>query len=384
MQKYFSHKIRKMRQLFCILFSVGIILTGCNSQSLTSNSLADTKATAETVALFAKMKQMSQKGIMIGHQDDLAYGIGWVAPNGKSDVYKVCSDYPAVFGWDLGHLEMGSDYNLDSVPFADILQYSTEMSLQNGIISYSWHLNNPLTGGDSWDIKTPGVVASILPNGINNTKYNLWLDQLALFFTKLKDKQGKAIPILFRPFHEHTGSWFWWGKDHCTPEEFKKLWIYTFDYLTKTKDLHNLIFVFSTAGDFQNTNEYSERYPGDNYVDIIGFDYYQSPKQSNEEFRKTLTERIKILKEYASISKKPVALTESGYETIPDSVWWTQSFYPVVNESGLLYALFWRNAFNRPNHFYMPYPGQISENDFKKFYSLPGTLFLKDLNTKNN
>ncbi len=380
MQLDFNTKSHIMRHLFFMLFSASLLLISCNGKSLPGNSLADPKATEETKALYNKMKLMSEKGIMIGHQDDLAYGIGWIAPNGKSDVYKVCSDYPAVFGWDLGHLEMGLDHNLDSVPFADILKYSTEMSAKSGIITYSWHLNNPITGGDSWDVKTPGVVASILPNGINNAKYNIWLDQLASFFSKLKDNQGKAIPVLFRPFHEHTGSWFWWGKDHCTPEEYKNLWVYTFDYLTKTKNLHNLIFVFSTAGDFQDAEQYSERYPGDNYVDIIGFDYYQGPKQSNEEFRKTISERIKTLQEYATISKKPAALTEIGYETIPDSVWWTQSFYPVVKESGLLYALFWRNAFNRPNHFYMPYPGQISEQDFKKFYSLPSTLFLSDLN----
>ena len=63
------------------------------------------------------LQSTSQKGIMIGHQDDLAYGIGWKYPNGKSDVYKVLGYYPVVFGWDLGGLENVSAYNLDSVPF---------------------------------------------------------------------------------------------------------------------------------------------------------------------------------------------------------------------------------------------------------------------------
>ena len=102
----------------------------------------------------------------------------------------------------------------------------------------------------------------------NHKKYVSWLDKAAIFFLSLKDKNGKNIPILFRPFHELTGGWFWWGKGNCTPEEFKTAWKFTFDYLQK-KGVHNLIYVYNTA-DFKSKEEFLEYYPGSDYADAIG------------------------------------------------------------------------------------------------------------------
>jgi mannan endo-1,4-beta-mannosidase len=368
-----------MKILNGLLISVFLIVTACKGQENTSVRMADTKASASTAKLLANMKALSAKGIMIGHQDDLAYGIGWKAPNGQSDVYKVCSDYPAVFGWDLGHIEKGSAVNLDSVPFADMAKYATEVHAMGGINTFSWHLDNPLTGGSSWDVTKNGVVKSILPGGVNHEEFNLWLDKVAVFFEGLKDKNGEAIPIIFRPFHEHTGNWFWWGRAHCTTEEYKQIWIYTVKYLTKTRKLHNLIFAYSPAGSFKNLDEYSERYPGHEYVDITGFDIYQDAGESNNKFAGILKEKLTMLTEFAKAHEKLPAITEIGFEQIPEAKWWTGVIYPVIKDFGVSYALFWRNAANRPNHYYMPYPGQKSEKDFMDFYNLPGTLFMKDI-----
>jgi len=368
-----------MRIVNYFLVSVFLIVTACKGQENTSVRMADTRATASTVKLLANMKAITAKGIMIGHQDDLAYGIGWKAPNGQSDVYKVCSDYPAVFGWDLGQIEKGSAVNLDSVPFADMVKYATEVYAMGGINTFSWHLDNPLTGGSAWDVTQNGVVKSILPGGANNAVFMHWLDNIAAFFSGLKDKKGEAIPVIFRPFHEHTGDWFWWGRAHCTSEEYKQMWIYTIKYLTETKNLHNLIFAYSPAGSFKDLEEYSERYPGNDYVDIAGFDIYQDAGESNNKFAGTLREKLTLLTEFAKSHDKLAAITEIGFEQIPEAKWWTGVIYPVIKDFEVSYALFWRNAANRPNHYYMPYPGQVSEDDFKTFYALPGTLFLKDI-----
>ena len=362
--------------LFLILF---LTVTACNSQVNPKVSNADSKATVLTVKLLANMKALSSKGIMIGHQDDMAYGVGWKAPNGKSDVYKVCSDYPAVFGWDLGQIEKGSAVNLDSVPFSDMAKYAVEINAMGGISTFSWHLDNPLTGGSAWDVTRNGVVKSILPGNANNAEFNHWLDNVAAFFSGLKDKNGEAIPVIFRPFHEHTGDWFWWGKAHCTSDEYKQMWVYTVKYLTETKNLHNLIFAYSPAASFKDLNEYSERYPGNEYVDIAGFDIYQDAGQANSIFAGILREKLTMLNEFAKAHNKLAAITEIGFEQIPEAKWWTGVIYPVMKDFQVSYALFWRNAANRPNHYYMPYPGQKSENDFRDFYSLQGTLFLKDI-----
>ena len=369
--------MKSLSSLFALIF---LTVTACKSQVNLKVTMADPKATTSTVKLLANMKALSPKGIMIGHQDDLAYGVGWKSPNGKSDVYKVCLDYPAVFGWDLGHIEKGSAVNLDSVPFGEMTKYAIEINAMGGISTFSWHLDNPLTGGSAWDVTKNGVVKSILPDGANNTEFNHWLDNVAAFFSGLKDKNGEAIPVIFRPFHEHTGDWFWWGRAHCTPDEYKQMWIYTVKYLTETKNLHNLIFAYSPAASFKDINEYSERYPGNEYVDIVGFDIYQDAGQANNTFAGILREKLTMLNEYAKAQDKLPAVTEIGFEQIPEAKWWTGVIYPVLKDFQVSYALFWRNAANRPNHYYMPYPGQKSAEDFKDFYSLPGTLFLKDIN----
>lgn len=364
---------------YCVMLIIPLALMACSGLQKPNNTLADPSASAKTQDLYSRMWQLAKKGVMFGHQDDLAYGVGWSAPNGKSDVFAVCADYPAVFGWDLGHLELGSTHNLDSVPFIGMAKFAIMVDSMGGINTFSWHCDNPLTGGSTWDIGTPGVVSSILPGGVKHQEYNLWLDRLADFFSSLLDSKGDAIPVIFRPFHEQSGSWFWWGYNHCASNEFIELWQYTFKYLTETKRVNNLIYSFSTAGIPEHSSEFSDRYPGDEYVDMVGVDLYQMPEQQNSDFASTLTRNLNIITQFAASRGKLPAITEIGFEQIPYPTWWTEVFYPSVKDFSIGYALFWRNAFNRPNHYYAPYPGQASEEDFKAFYSLPETLFLKDI-----
>lgn len=336
----------------------------------------DKHATPETRELLGKIRSLVNKGIMFGHQDALAYGIGWKYPDGQSDVFRVTGDYPAVFGWDLGHLETGSTHNLDSVSFKQMKEFARTVHASGGINQYSWHCNNPLTGGSSWDHSNAGTVKSILPGGEKHLLYCSWLDQVAGFLSALRDENGQAIPVLFRPFHEFEGEWFWWGKPYCSTEEFIQLFRFTIDYLQNTKQVHNIIIVFSNADCFSN---FLERYPGNSYVDMIGFDIYQSPNTSNEAFSTALKEKLQQLDEAAKITGKIPAITEIGYEQIPDPGWWTGVLWPAIQEYKLSYILLWRNAANRPNHYYMPYPGHPSVPDFLKLYQLPRTLFRKDL-----
>lgn len=133
-----------------------------------------------------------------------------------------------------------------------------------------------------------------------------------------------AIPVIFRPWHEHTGSWFWWGQKLCNTDEFIALWRFTFDYLCNEKNIHNLLFAYSSGGDIENTEQYLERYPGNDYVDLMGFDYYQMPDAGNSSFTENVSRVLEIVTEAASGQGKLAALTEAGYEGIPDSAWWTQ------------------------------------------------------------
>src|SRR5690606_6956609 len=82
-------------------------------------------------------------------------------------------------------------------------------------------------------------------------------------------------PIIFRPFHEHTGNWFWWGKAHVEERDYQALWRYTVDHLRSARGLPNLLLAFSPSGFHVSSPEtYLYGYPGDDYVDMFGFDHY--------------------------------------------------------------------------------------------------------------
>jgi len=360
----------KKTMLFLICF-LGIAF--CNF----AQKPADVKATDATSKLLQKLSSSISKGIMIGHQDDLAYGHSWNV-KGTSDVKQSSGDFPAVFGWELGDLELGNSYSLDSVKFSDIVKGVKWVNSHGGINTISWHCNNPLTGKNAWDVTSALVVKSVLPSGEKNELFVKMLNHLADFFLSLKDDQGIPIPIIFRPFHEHTGSWFWWGQNLCSTEEYVSLWKFTVEQL-KNRGVHNLLYTYSSSGGFGNSADYLQRYPGDEIIDFLGFDEYQGGLKGKENYMKSVKKGLDIIIPIAKEHKKIAILSETGLETLPDPKWWTETLWPSIKDYPIAYVLFWRNAHDKPNHYYVPFPGQASAADFKVFKELERTLFLQDL-----
>lgn len=367
------------------LFLLSITTIGFSQTDNTILSISDKKSTQETVTLYKKLVTTSKKAILFGHQDDLAYGVNWKYEAGRSDVKDVSGDYPAVYGWDLGGIEKNSPKNLDGVPFDLMRQYMAEVKKRGGVNTISWHLDNPMSGKNAWDNSTKTIV-SILPGGENHKKFKSWLDKEATFLKSLKDEKGKAIPILYRPFHELTGNWFWWGKGNCTPEEFKNLWHFSFEYLQK-KGVHNLIYVFNTA-DFNSKEEFLAFYPGSNYVDILSFDkyLYNDPTKDNS-FVENCQKQFQIMSEVAKEQNKIMAFAETGYEAIPYSQWWTDTLMKAMGNFEISYVLVWRNhgwqEQEKKMHYYAPFKGQTSAKDFVDFYNLERIFFEKDAAKEN-
>lgn len=354
-----------------------MLFSSCKSSLLLTSKkeiLVDKNAFESTKYLMTRLKEIPKTGYAFGHQDATAYGVDWKNDGStyKSDVNDVSDDFPAVYGFEIGHIEQGSVQNLDSVNFNLMSKLIKKAHQSGGIITLSWHPDNPTTKKSAWD-PSPAV-KDILSGGVLNVKYQAWLAKVAKFLKQLKTKNGEAIPVVFRPFHEMNGSWFWWGEGNCTPEEFKKLWIQTYNILTVTHEVHNLIFCYSTDA-VKNKKEYLKYYPGDQYVDILGMDLYH--KQSTGQYVKLLNDNLKMLSKIGNEKSMPYALTEGGSEKIPVENWWTEVFHKNIRNKGISWALVWRNA--NKGHFYAPYPGQSSSEDFRKFKSFPDVLFLKDL-----
>ncbi|HSZ34277.1 MAG TPA: glycosyl hydrolase, partial [Puia sp.] len=151
---------------------------------------------------------------------------------------------------------------------------------------------------------------------------------MAEFLNSLKAKNGEQIPVILRLFHELNGGWFWWGKDQCTTDEMKQLWRYTIHYIRNVKQIHHLLYAFNTDK-FNSGVEFTERYPGDEFIDILGFDIYQAGAiQKNEVFIPFFNRELDMIDSIAFAHNKIPALTEFGYNQIPDSSWWTKVFYP--------------------------------------------------------
>jgi mannan endo-1,4-beta-mannosidase len=363
----------------CLTFSS---FCSCFSQHCdTKLSLSDKEATKNTINLYKKLQKTTDKGILFGHQDDLAYGVNWKYEEGRSDIKDVVGDYPAVYGWDIAGIENDNPKNIDGVPFDKMIQYIKAANQRGGISTISWHFDNPATGKSAWD-NTPNSLKTVLPGTENHKKFISWLDKAAAFFLSLKDKKGNAIPILFRPYHELTGSWFWWGKGNCSPEDFKTLWKFTFDYLQK-KGVHNLIYVYNTA-DFNSKEEFLEYYPGTEYADVLSFDKYQytDPTKDNS-FVENCQKQFKIVDEVAKEQNKIMAFAETGYEGIPYDKWWTDTLTKAIGDYKISYVLLWRNhgwqEKEQKMHYYAPFKGQVSEKDFVDFYNKDNILFEKDL-----
>ncbi len=361
-----------MRSVY--LFVIMLLTTSVFAQEYP----VDKNATKETIKLYRNLKSLVNKGIMMGHQDDLAYGVNWKYEAGRSDIKDVTGDYPAVYGWELGRLELDHTVNLDSVPFDKMKQFICDAYNRGGVITISWHLNNPLTGKSAWDAAPANSVASALPGREKNDLYKSWLDKVAAFMQSLKGKNGEPVPVIFRPFHELNGSWFWWGGKNCTPAEIKQLYQFTETYLRDVKDVHNLLYAFNTDR-FATKEEYVERFPGDEYVDIIGFDIYQ--RGDNEKFMAEFDKTLTTLEAIAKEKNKVPALTEFGYGTLPDATWWTNVFGKTLQTHKISYALAWRNAGRKSateTEFYVPYTGHASAADFKKFCDSKQILLEQD------
>lgn len=361
--------MNKLHILFLILFAFHI-----SFYSFGQSKPIDKKASNETVALYSNLHKIPEKGVLFGHQDDVAYGVGWKAEPGRSDVKDVCGSYPALYGWDVSKL--GNTFNIDTVNFEKMKVWIKEAFLRGGINTISWHMDNPATGGNSWD-KTPAV-SKILPGGEKHEFFKQRLDLFAEFLNELRVDSGIKVPVIFRPFHEHTGSWFWWGKGNCTSEEFVALWQFTVRYLRDEKGIHQLLYSYS-SDQFNSKEQYMEFYPGDDFVDIIAFDDYHSIRTIKD--RDKFTFRLRSVVEIAEAKNKIAAFSETGLEKVTNENWFTDILLEGIKSdkvgSRIAYVMVWRNAW--PHHHYAPYPGHPSVSDFIKFRNDPFTIFEDDL-----
>ena len=360
-------------------------------------AIVDAGATADTGSLFAYLKAQQDEGILFGQQHVTDVGVTFDEADGvQSDVFAGTGEYPAVFGWDSliidGREPPGVPGDTRENNARRLAEGFVQADALGGINTLSTHLPNFVTGGDFTD--TDGrVVSQILPGGSKHGEYNAYLDMIALAATSAVRDDSSLVPVIYRPFHENTGSWFWWGAAHATPGEFKEIFRYTVEYLRDTKGVHNLLYSFSPNGSFGGDPErYLSTYPGDQWVDILGYDLYEGSdaNESSDAFIASAVEDLAMITVEADARGKVPAFTEfgrNGDRTIKESGNKSLTYYTDLlaalkadpDASRIAYMLTWANW--DLSQFYVPYPafGTTVEHemfgDFMAFYNDPETIF---------
>jgi mannan endo-1,4-beta-mannosidase len=253
---------------------------------------------------------------------------------------------------------------------------------RGGITTVAWHFSNPVSGGGFYwkDSVSLPAVRYIIPGGEAHEQYKEILKGVGEWVLSLRGADGALVPLIFRPYYEFDGDWFWWGKGHTTRDEFIDLWRFTVSYLRDSLQVHNMLYAFTPDNKFNNEEDFLERYPGDEWVDMVGMDNYGDMGRDRYAID-TAAFKLKIVSDYALKSRKLAAFTETGLESISDTIWWTQTLLKTMkmHDMRLAYVLVWQNDIRSPTHYYAPYPDQVSVPDFLKFYRDPYVLFEKDL-----
>lgn len=368
-----------------------------------SLAMTDDQASQETKELYAYLKNLNKKkDILFGQQHALDEGVTLTSEGSRvgstdSDVKNAVGDYPAVFGWDTLSLDGYEKPGVSGDPKQSIANLTHSMKTAHqlgGIITMSTHPHNFVTGGDFNDT-SGNVVQEILPGGSKNNQFNQWLDRIAELAHNLKTDEGKTIPVIFRPFHEQTGSWFWWGESTTNPEQYKALYRYTVEYLRDQKGVHNFLYAYSPGA---GNDRYFKTYPGDAYVDVLGIDSYDDKNQpGSDSYIQALKKDTTMLVKEAEARNKIAALTEFGYSaqglknTGNTLDWYTRIFNALQKDpaaSKIAYMMTWAN-FGMGNNLYTPYRdvnGNLGGDhellaDFQKFYQDPHSVFLKEVGT---
>ncbi len=365
------------------LYGAHAVREGENAHYRLELDLAPTTKAGSKDELLNILNSLSGKGILFGQQHAIDESVSGDDVYGRqSDVAAMTGKYPAVFGFDSDEEPTAPD-KMPTENGKALARAFVEADTLGAMVTLSSHLKNPLSGRSAFDIENKVDVKRLLKNGDLNHKITDWLDTVASAAHESVRADGSKVPIIFRPLHEHTGDWFWWGERYMPPEDFKKLWRYIHDYLSKEKGVDNLLFAFSPNGHFNGDKaQYLAAYPGDDYVDIMGYDVYQSDNhQTDKEWIAATIKDLAMLSRIATEHGKVPAFTEfglnherviqrSGNQNIHFFSELISAIQANREAANIAYMMTWANwGIDENGEFqsYTPWPGHEMEADFKAF-----------------
>lgn len=297
-----DHNIRIIKSWGWIELDKITVKTGAKISNSTYNvtsSLVNKNSTANTKKLYSFLKDSYGKYVITGQQCD-----GGINGNEFKAIKNLTGDYPALLGLDL------MDYTPSRTAFgasSSAVEKAIEFANKGGIVTLCWHwnapteyLNSTANSPDGWwggfyTQSSKFDIAKVM-NGQDAKGKKLLDRDIKEIAKQLKRLEKAGVPVIWRPLHEASGGWFWWGAKGS--DAYKKLWKYLYKELTNTYGCNNLIWVYN--------GQSADWYPGDEYVDIVGEDIYPGNHVYDPQ-----VSRFKQAINYGS-KTKITALTENG------------------------------------------------------------------------
>lgn len=323
--------------LFAVAALCGLVAPGTSRAAI--DAPVSPNAQPGVGSLLQLLDRVSGRYILSGQQE-----LGWDAKRVDEDIAfirETTGKSPVIRGLDFGA------YTGDPPVPASL--YETERAIawakQGGVVTFSCHMvvsigspaGNPQFYSPGVEGR-PGTSFDIRQAVIDGTAENReLLASLDVIARELKRLEDAGVTVIWRPFHECSGGWFWWGRHG--PEPYKKLWRITFDRFTKQHGLKNLIWCYNPTDSVEKMRAW---YPGDDVVDMIGLDVY--PKTWSffgliEGRHPTFSDDYKQMRAFTG-GRKVVALTENGAIPDPDKLF--------AEGGGWAYFLTWNQFENNP------------------------------------
>ncbi|MEM8680438.1 MAG: glycosyl hydrolase, partial [Planctomycetota bacterium] len=199
-----------------------------------------------------------------------------------------------------------------------------------GLVWVSMHPPNPCNKSDSHDLETGDFDDLFRPG---TAVHAVWRAELRRVARGLAELKAAGVIVLWRPFHEMNGGWFWWGSHHegkwLPPEQFRRLWQVTHQILTQEDDLDHLLWVYAPNVNDGGTRQPADHYyPGAAWVDLTALDWYTDAPRWDD-----------IRSSYGELARlgKPIGISEFGPAEGPFD---NRQFLDFLNESPQPWAFF--------------------------------------------
>jgi len=302
-------------------------------------AMATPGASASAQKVFTFLQSKFQKKVVSGVMTlDLLNGMTALDLHSQAEVSYIkgaSGKEPALVGFDFMHATgKNSDGSWYKAYSNATVTMATQLWKEGGIPQFTWHWKDPLKNVETFYVGTASTTVTTFNFAkafkdsttcatwdSSSAEFKAMLGDIDTVAAYLKKLQTTGVPVLWRPVHESSGGWFWWGAHG--PTAFKALYNLVFSRLTSTHGLNNLIWVWNSDG------KDAAWYPGESKVDIIGRDYYYYPR---------ITNHASLLSEFETLkgafgTNKLITLAENGSIPYPDSL--------VADAAGWSYFMPW-------------------------------------------